>query len=203
MNEFATPLTYEYLDTYDSLLYRIGIYPMQFSQYAAWYVVKIVLQLFPAVIGLFLLISLYKSELKNAISVCSNRKYFSGIILALLPIALILLIGMASFGGQSRLSLPISAFGLAFAWFWGDHMAFQFIQGRDHIFPISLVMKWQLSPTEYEAVFSSSGDAPLSWLPYVLIPVLIAGACFIIGSVLYDEQPRCKTFGVLFFVLSL
>ena len=85
-------------------------------------------------------------------------------------------------------ALPISAFGLAFAWFWGDHMAFQFIQGRDHIFPISLVMKWQLSPTEYEAVFSSSGDAPLSWLPYVLIPILITGACFIIGSVLYNEE---------------
>lgn len=293
MNDFANPLTYEYLDTYDSLLYRIGIYPMQFSQYAAGYVVKIVLQLLPALIGAFLLISLYKSESQNTAAVCSNRKYYPGMTLALIPIALILLIGMASFRGQSKLSLPvvqrayiygflfalaiaaitisfglllasasvhlnkwgiilvtglyflsdsllgpfilchhldaldtlwslliqnmhyilpaaiigimiikdkhsqkllpalpISAFGLAFAWFWGDHMTFQFIRGRDHIFPISLVMKWQLSTTEYEAVASSSSDEPLSWLPYVLIPIIIAGTCFIIGSVLYNKEQK-------------
>ena len=293
MSEFSNPLTYEYLDTYDSLLYRIGIYPMQFSQYAAGYVVKIVLQLLPALIGVFLLISLYKSESKNAAAVCSKRKYYPGMALALVPIALLLLIGMASFRGQSKLSLPIvqavyiygflfavaiaaitisfglllasasaqlnkwsltlitvlyflsdsllgpkilchhlealdtfwilpiqnmhyilptaiigtmlikdkhsqkllpalpiSAFGLAFAWFWGDHMAFQFIQGRDHIFPISLAMKWQLSTTKYVAVASSSSDEPLSWLPYVLIPIIIAGACFIIGSVLYNKEQK-------------
>ena len=88
-------------------------------------------------------------------------------------------------------ALTISSLGLAFAWFWGDHMAPLVILHSTHKYPLSLIMHQLLNRQgDIVAVGSSSADVQISWLPYVLIPIIVAGACFIISSVLYNKEPR-------------
>ncbi len=308
MNAFYNPLTYEHLDTYDSYLYRSGLMQAKFSGYAAGYVVRLILQLLPALIGLFILASLCKSEQKK-INVAStaadqssqntmytsndsgNRIYFPCMILALLPLALAYLIWNASSDGSLDFSQPlvqqgyvngfltagasaavvvcfglllataavqlnrfgitllallyflsdnllgpymigrqlgthdtlmgvliqnmpfilpvaiigtkilrekhqknllpaltISSLGLAFAWFWGDHMAPLVTLRSAHKYPISLLMHSMLN--RQGAIDASSADAQLSMIPYILVPVIITGVCFIISSVLYNRKQK-------------
>lgn len=291
MNAFSNPLTYEHLETCDSFLYRIGLMQSSFSGYAAGYVVRLLLQLLPAVIGLIILLSIYKPNTYPA-NDSDNGAYLPCMIMAVLPIALLCLIGSSCFEGDLLLSHPrvqqgyfngalialasaavitcfglllaaasiqlnkfgiiwiallyflsdsllgpymigrqlgahdtligvliqnmhfilpatiigtmilrnehhknllpaltISLLGLAFAWFWGDHMAPLVTLHSTHKYPISLIMHQFLNRQgDNVAVGSSSGDIQISWLPYILIPIIITGACFIISSVMYNKE---------------
>lgn len=291
MNAFSNPLTYEHLETCDSFLYRTGLMQASFSGYAAGYVVRLLLQLLPAVIGLLILLSIYKPNTYSA-NGADNGTYLPCMIMAVLPVALFCLVGSSCFKGNLMLSHPrvqqgyfngtmialtsavvitclglllaaasiqlnkfgiiliallyylsdsllgpymigrelgahdtlmgiliqnmhfilpaaligamilqeehhknilpsltISSLGLAFSWFWGDHMTSLVTLHSTHKYPISLIMYQFLNRQgDIVAVSSSSGDVQISWLPYVLIPIIITGACFITGSVLYNEE---------------
>ena len=62
LNNLSNPLTYEHLDTYNTYSYRTGLMQSAFSLYGAGYVVRLLLQLLPAILGLFLLLLLFKAN---------------------------------------------------------------------------------------------------------------------------------------------
>ena len=310
MNAFYNPLTYEHLDTYDSYLYRSGLMQANFSGYAAGYVLRLILQLLPALLGLFILVSLCKSEQKKSSIVSAtadqssqstmyasndsgNRIYFPCMLLAVLPIALLYLVYSSSFQGSLQLSHPyvqqgyinglliaiasaavvicfglllaaaavnlnrfgivlitvlyflsdtllgpymigrqlgthdtligvliqnvhfilpvaiigtkilrekhqknllpaltIASLGLAFGWFWGDHMAPLVTLRSRHKYPLSLVMHQMLSRQGAIEAVNSAADTQLSGMLYVLIPLIVTSICFIVGSVLYNRKQK-------------
>ena len=73
------------------------------------------------------------------------------------------------------LKVTASVLGLAFAWFWGDHMSALVSLRSTEKYPISVVM--------YQASHAQGTDAgKLTAILYILVPILVAGACIVISS---------------------
>lgn len=106
LNGFSNPLTYEHLDTYGTYSYRTGLMQSQFSLYAGRYVVGLLIQLLPAIVGIVLLVMLLKNEshvVKSSRDVnnIDNAKRVSPIVIVVvLPVALLLLVIIAGGGGS-------------------------------------------------------------------------------------------------------
>ncbi len=280
MNSFYNPLTYEHLDTYGSYLHRLGFMQSDFSVAAAGYIVRLLAGLLPAVIGLFLLVMLFreKTSLNNSsgnfgpfilfavlpmvllvLAVVTGtgdffgfelprvrQAYIYGIVIAVVSAGVVVTLGMLLayaivhlgmagvlivaalyfvsdnllgyyISGRSigmlnsiagvvfqnmYLTAPIAligafimkadysvsriftvsgaAMGLAFAWFWGDHMSALVALHSTDKYPISVVM-YQVGNSQNAAGYSS-GPGQLTAILYILIPILAAGACIGISS---------------------
>lgn len=279
LNSFYNPLTYEHLDTFGSYLYRTGLMQSEFSGYAAGYVVQLLIQLLPAVVGVFLLMILFRdrSSLNS-----SSGNFLPSIIFAVLPVVLLILalatgtgdgvyfeqprviqayaygmliaaasavvvvglgmllaravvnlgtvgvllaavlyfvgdnllgyymvgrslgmldtfagvvfqnmyliapvglIGafmMKEDGSVSRaFTISVSAFGLAFAWFWGDHMSALVALRSAYKTPLSMVI-YQLNNRQ-NTIDHSPDAIQLTATLYVLVPILVAGACIVVS----------------------
>jgi len=308
MNSFYNPLTYEHLDTYSTYQLRLGLMQAQFSSYAAGYVVQLLIQLLPALLGIFIIASPFKKKrsskkvaapassesLENPTSTyqaydSGNRIYLPCMLLAIVPIALFLLIWKTCAVGSPELALPriqqayaygfltagvsaavvvciglllavscihlgsigigvtaflyflsdtllgpymiertlgfhntimgvlvqntplilpvaiigfrilkehrrknllpaltISSLGLAFSWFWSDHMAPLVTLSNAEKQPLSLVMHQWLNQPAASAPLGMN-TTTLSFALYILIPILITGLSFIVGSCLLKK----------------
>ena len=106
LNGFSNPLTYEHLDTYETYSYRTGLMQSQFSLYAGRYVVGLLLQLLPAIVGSVLLVMLLKDRARvsnrnrNASDIGNMEKVSPVVVTVVIPVALLLLVLIAGGGGS-------------------------------------------------------------------------------------------------------
>jgi len=87
-------------------------------------------------------------------------------------------------------ALTISSLGLAFSWFWGDHMTPLVSLSSAEKYPLSVVIYQTLNMknTDASALLGySQNEGPLSAALYLLIPVLVTGCSFIIASLLLKK----------------
>ena len=108
LNTFYNPLTYEHLDTYSTYKFRLGLMQSQFSSYAAGYVVQLLIQLLPALLGIFIVASPHRKQQEASYQAydSGNRVYLPCMLFAALPIALLLLVWKAGADGSLAFSLP-------------------------------------------------------------------------------------------------
>jgi len=295
MQSFYNPLTYEHLDTYSTFQMRNGLMHSAFSNYAGGYVVQLLLQLFPALFGIFIIASPYRSKWTAKKSAVidyqaydtGNRVYLPCVLFAGIPLALFLLswktcglggltlsqpdiqqaytysiliagssavavvvfglflaascyhlnsigIGFAAFlyflsdtllapyiFGRTlgflntfmgpliqnmHLILPmgiiafcimkehrrknllpslmIASLGLAFSWFWGDHLAPMITLSDIDKYPFSMLMYQSLNQP---ATGQTSGFLATNAALYIIVPVIVTGICFLISSLLLKK----------------
>lgn len=113
MNNFYNPLTYEHLDTYSTYQFRSGMMQSNFSGYAAGYVVQLLIQLLPALIGMYIIASPFRrSQEKPTMPFAldtgaskettyqaydsGNRVYLPYMLFAVLPLTLLVLVWKAA-----------------------------------------------------------------------------------------------------------
>ena len=110
----------------------------------------------------------------------------AGVVLQNLPMLLpvVLISALILKDNVNKTALPavfVSWAGLTFAWFWGEYMSPMIVLRSGHKYSLSLLIH-QLLNRQGNVDFSADAESLMA-IPYILIPVLIAGACIMISGI--------------------